>query len=1150
MFTPQQPSGRSRASPFTPNPRGGPRSSQNKRTSGLFTPNRRASANVSRSHIGSRSLTTSQIVDETAQHRVENYGVPLPVLITEALTLADRNTEITVKIDPSGWAWLVAGRKLFIWKYKASGSGRGIQCKELSLPPSDLAHNAARVCVLPHHSENQPPACIAVTPEGVVRYWSNIAYESSTAEISAELKGEETDCVVNCQPYGCLLATTTSSLVLLLPSQGQNVIVCQPIKSSQGMFAGFGRRMSSFIFGATPSQTSGMPLQAVVSGPEEEDSRPFYVLSGTLLQKWNLSDSHTEKISFQVDVDRLYKEALAKQLWGQESVQLPQLKTWLLDIQTTSYGVMILGAGVNIESTDTLHYSIMSLSTSHDIPPTSLDSFINIDHVDKYSERNEEKVLGYQLLVPGSGNNSAYVYNRNTIFIVNQEGENSATDKMELQGVHDMYLGAGSTDGKALFFSNSHGLFSLSPQNHIDTSILEESGHDPFTQNDGSMMGNNLPQVTELSQSDSKSARLKAAFLSSISGNIQQAQSILSELFPPELSSEDGTGSEVDELVVGLSCDVIDDYPASDPRWAQNIKQGDVTNSSSSLLILQQLKDKEKAHSYLIAFLKKLHLWDRLSIINVNSTYMSTTSVLCEHAEKLTAAITLRQLQTEHHTDIIDECIKHVFKMRGENLRRLPSGLTPQDIFYREVSRIEEVIEALVELETDTLEKEPSPQRRVTLITAVNSIIEGMLTTALQYRQSKAEAYISPTILGLQQEYKPWTSTGGPRGLRTLLFKQVNLTVEGAVTEIKDDDTKNVVFQQLLVISDILLDGYSNQLESLRRSDGNEEAYITLEQKYQQERQNLITPLVENEEYERALSLAEKYSDFQTLIMVCEKTNNNERLQRYVEQYNEQGFSTVLFDWYMKHGRRGRLFSQQIGNSRDLGQFLESDNNRYLSWLHDISNQQYTQAHETLLDLARTETTFASKKKTLLSLSKLTALASDNQSPDMKERMDEIDDQLDLILHQEQLPPDSLQHLGMDTNNMSVLKPQEIIELYISEINAVATEYEFKKALDLLQYLDQEDDDIDINELRLHIWSKAVLRDNWKDNKASDPLDTIKDTIFFKTVDLAYNEGLDLTEYLPSVEEILQSEELGDLRNHPNFQFLIKAGYEHLQSVM
>ena len=41
------------------------------------------------------------------------------------------------------------------------------------------------------------------------------------------------------------------------------------------------------------------PLQAIVCGrcEEEEDERPFYVLSGTQFQKWNISHPLTEKVS-------------------------------------------------------------------------------------------------------------------------------------------------------------------------------------------------------------------------------------------------------------------------------------------------------------------------------------------------------------------------------------------------------------------------------------------------------------------------------------------------------------------------------------------------------------------------------------------------------------------------------------------------------------------------------------------------------------------------------------------------------------------------------------------------------------------------------------------------------------------------------------
>ncbi|KAK7459695.1 hypothetical protein BaRGS_00038967 [Batillaria attramentaria] len=85
MFSPRGPMTRAKASPFTPAHRGTP----NKRSSGLFSsPARRG--RDGRSQVSSRSLQVSQIVDDTSHHRVESFGVPLPVLITEALTLADR----------------------------------------------------------------------------------------------------------------------------------------------------------------------------------------------------------------------------------------------------------------------------------------------------------------------------------------------------------------------------------------------------------------------------------------------------------------------------------------------------------------------------------------------------------------------------------------------------------------------------------------------------------------------------------------------------------------------------------------------------------------------------------------------------------------------------------------------------------------------------------------------------------------------------------------------------------------------------------------------------------------------------------------------------------------------------------------------------
>ncbi|GFS19168.1 nuclear pore complex protein Nup133-like [Elysia marginata] len=313
-----------------------PRTPAKSKSAPLSVPHLRGSVNRSRnatpqrglrnqSALASQSFHDPQLIEETPQHRIETVGLALPVLITEALTSSDRSTtEITACIDPSGWAWLVGGRKLFIWRYKQFGKSRsGSTCKELTLPPSDLAHSAERVCLIPSQSEGQPAACVAVSPEGVVRYWPNIAFEASTAEISAELQGEECARVINFQPYGCLLATTTSSLLLLEPVLGQASIQCKALKSSQGIFSGISRRMSSFIFGASIIETNGAPLQTIVAAPEDEydddedkeDCRSFYVLSGNHLNKWQVPIIGAEKLTYQMDAERSFRESLAKHVW-------------------------------------------------------------------------------------------------------------------------------------------------------------------------------------------------------------------------------------------------------------------------------------------------------------------------------------------------------------------------------------------------------------------------------------------------------------------------------------------------------------------------------------------------------------------------------------------------------------------------------------------------------------------------------------------------------------------------------------------------------------------------------------------------------------------------------------------------------------------
>jgi nuclear pore complex protein Nup133 len=101
--------------------------------------------------------------------------------------------------------------------------------------------------------------------------------------------------------------------------------------------------------------------------------------------------------------------------------------------------------------------------------------------------------------------------------------------------------------------------------------------------------------------------------------------------------------------------DLLDDFPASDPRWVESLPQaaggggqGGPVLSSTSLLVLHQLEDKLQCHELLVAFLKVCGLWGRLAAITVRGRPTPTVLCLAEAAEKNVAAITLRTLHSEH----------------------------------------------------------------------------------------------------------------------------------------------------------------------------------------------------------------------------------------------------------------------------------------------------------------------------------------------------------------------------------------------------------------------------------------------------------------------------------------------------------------------
>lgn len=93
----------------------------------------------------------------------------------------------------------------------------------------------------------------------------------------------------------------------------------------------------------------------------------------------------------------------------------------------------------------------------------------------------------------------------------------------------------------------------------------------------------------------------------------ETAEGIVNSLFPYEEEPAVDVDASLDVIVSRVCLDLINDIPAGDPRWAP-IRRSEISiSSSSSLQILNQLEDKQRAVEWFFSFLRETKLWDRVS---------------------------------------------------------------------------------------------------------------------------------------------------------------------------------------------------------------------------------------------------------------------------------------------------------------------------------------------------------------------------------------------------------------------------------------------------------------------------------------------------------------------------------------------------------
>lgn len=220
----------------------------------------------SRYSVSGRSGQSNQIVARSENNVAQSFGLPLPIIVNEALTFSDRNSSVSINCSSNGWAWAVCGRKLLVWQYKETNlsspkmdamrtpqrrTAAG-QCRELTLPHCDIGHKASLITVFSSDGQ-QMASCLAVSPTGDVRYWPSIAHDGSSIDENNILEGQEFDQLQTISPLGYVLATTTCNLVLLQLQlhSGRHTIVHKAVRPPSGFLGGFGKKFASIIIGSS-----------------------------------------------------------------------------------------------------------------------------------------------------------------------------------------------------------------------------------------------------------------------------------------------------------------------------------------------------------------------------------------------------------------------------------------------------------------------------------------------------------------------------------------------------------------------------------------------------------------------------------------------------------------------------------------------------------------------------------------------------------------------------------------------------------------------------------------------------------------------------------------------------------------------------------
>lgn len=384
-----------------------------------------------------------------------------------------------------GWSWLVSGSKLFIWKFREHSTThlslkRGVlsPCFELRIPQSGLVHRADLVDVffMPQNLNTSArattvPAALLVSPEGIIRFWSNVANERYTESLVTEVHGQEFCSLTPLSQLDYILGTTTGAVYILTidinANNPKSVIVCAPLETSSGLLNGIGRRVSNLFFGPNSTESNSDMKRPLIAVPKYSNStiekngsteRPFFVMSSNFkIRQWSRANDGINGINHMIrewDIQRSVQEKLSEILGD-------SINFWPIDLITTKGNELLFMIVTHDPARDnTIRYATCVFNP-YQAGETLTSLTVLRSHSWRYSNESEEQLLSLRFLERRITSPVCFLYDRKFLFLVNINQD--ILDAIDYGNQIDVVLGAGMIDGHPILFTKNDGLIYVAP---------------------------------------------------------------------------------------------------------------------------------------------------------------------------------------------------------------------------------------------------------------------------------------------------------------------------------------------------------------------------------------------------------------------------------------------------------------------------------------------------------------------------------------------------------------------------------------------------------------------------------------------------------------------------------------------------------------